>query len=88
MLVYSCTWHKIIRNAFAWHCINVIFEITVLCAVEEVIIALVRLYQEYSFELDDKLLKETLEFGPGMLVSPSHDQAALTPSFCVLCVSN
>lgn len=50
--------------------VNIPLDVTVLCAVEEVIIVLVRLYQKYSFELDDKLLKGPLEFGPGRLASP------------------
>ncbi len=72
VLVYICAWHRHVRDAFDWHCKTPDSVLIVLCwlAVEEVIIALVQWYQKYTFVLDDKLLTEPLEFGPGMLVSP------------------
>lgn len=41
-------------------------------AVEEVLIAIVRLYQKYTFELDSKLLNGATEFKQGITVSPKE----------------
>ena len=41
-------------------------------AVEEAIIALVRLYQSYTFKLADQLLKEPLEVKQGITMSPKN----------------
>jgi len=40
------------------------------CAVEEAIIALVRLHQKYTFRLSDNLLAQPLEVKHGMTMSP------------------
>ena len=42
------------------------------CAVEEAIIALVRLHQRYTFQLTDKLLKEPIELKQNLTVSPKE----------------
>ena len=43
---------------------------TVAAAVEEAIIALVRLYQNYTFKLSEKLLTSPLEVKQGITMSP------------------
>lgn len=39
---------------------------------EELLIAIVRLYQKYTFELDAKLLNGVPELKPGITVSPQE----------------
>lgn len=56
-------------HAFLYSCLNLV---CVHRAVEEAIIALVRLYQRYTFTLPDKLLTGPLEVKQGITMSPKH----------------
>lgn len=53
---------------------SAIFHLALICfippAVEEAIIALVRLYQKYTFTLSDKLMTQPLELKQGITISP------------------
>ncbi len=42
------------------------------CAVEEAIIALVRLYQTYTFELSSNLLQHAIEVKQSLTISPKN----------------
>jgi len=56
--VEICTWHAFFNS------------LLISPAVEEAIIALVRLHQKYTFMLSDKLMTQPLELKQGITISP------------------
>lgn len=55
------------------HLLYTMCHLVYMCnAVEEAIIALVRLYQRYTFELSEELLAGPLEVKQGITMSPKH----------------